>query len=97
MSVIRNLVDNALKYTERGGVLVGVRPRRGKIVIQVWDTGVGIEPHYGNRIFEECFQVGNKVVLDRSKGLGLGLTIAYGTTGGRSVVVRVAPRKGFGI
>ena len=75
MSVIRNLVDNALKYTERGGVLVGVRQRQGKIVIQVWDTGVGIEPDYGSRIFEECFQVGD-AVLDRSKGLGLGLTIA---------------------
>ena len=75
MSVIRNLVDNALKYTERGGVLVGTRTREGRTVIQVWDTGVGISPCDGERIFEECFRA-NDPVLDRSKGLGLGLSIA---------------------
>ena len=75
MSVVRNLVDNALKYTERGGVLVGIRKRSGRFVLQVWDTGIGIAQEYGERIFEECFQVGDPV-LDRSKGLGLGLTIA---------------------
>lgn len=75
MSVVRNLIDNALKYTRRGGVLVGFR-RKGEFgVIQVWDTGIGIEPRYGEQIFEECFQVGNPV-RDRTKGLGLGLSIA---------------------
>ena len=44
-------------------------------MIQVWDTGIGIEPRYGEQIFEECFQVGNPV-RDRTKGLGLGLSIA---------------------
>ncbi|SDG78234.1 ATP-binding protein [Propionivibrio dicarboxylicus] len=75
MSIVRNLIDNALKYTERGGVLVGARKRRGRMVIQVWDTGVGIDPRDGDRIFEESYQVSDSV-LDRSKGLGLGLTIA---------------------
>jgi CheY-like chemotaxis protein/anti-sigma regulatory factor (Ser/Thr protein kinase) len=75
MSVLRNLIDNAFKYTEQGGVLVGVRKRRGYGVIQVWDTGIGIDPIYGDQIFEECFQVGN-VLHDRTKGLGIGLSIA---------------------
>ena len=75
MSVLRNLIDNAFKYTEQGGVLVGVRKRRGHGVIQVWDTGIGIDPIYGDQIFEECFQVGN-VLHDRTKGLGIGLSIA---------------------
>ena len=74
LSVLRNLIDNALKYTERGGVLVGVRQRAGKGVIQVWDTGIGIEAQYGEQVFDECFQVGNPV-RDRTKGLGLGLSI----------------------
>lgn len=74
-SILRNLVDNAFKYTEKGGVLVGVRKRGGRAVIQVWDTGIGIDAHYGEQIFEECFQVGNKL-RDRSKGLGIGLSIA---------------------
>jgi CheY-like chemotaxis protein len=75
MSVLRNLIDNALKYTEKGGVLVGFRKRGLNGIIQVWDSGVGIEDQYGEQIFEECFQVSNPV-RDRTKGLGLGLSIA---------------------
>lgn len=75
LSVLRNLIDNAFKYTELGGVLVGVRKRGGHVVLQVWDTGIGIDPQYGDKIFEECFQVGN-LLRDRTKGLGLGLSIA---------------------
>ena len=75
MSVLRNLIDNAFKYTEKGGVLVGVRKRCGYGVIQVWDTGIGIEAQYKDLLFEECFQVGN-VLRDRTKGLGIGLSIA---------------------
>ena len=75
LSVLRNLIDNAFKYTKRGGVLVGVRRRGGCAVIQVWDTGIGIDPRYGERIFDECFQVGNPL-RDRAQGLGIGLSIA---------------------
>ena len=75
MSVLRNLIDNAFKYTTKGGVLVGVRKRCGYGVIQVWDTGIGIDPQYKELVFEECFQVGN-VMRDRTKGLGIGLSIA---------------------
>ena len=74
-SVLRNLIDNAFKYTRAGGVLVGARLRGGRVVIQVWDTGIGIDPALGQRIFDEYFQVDNGV-RDRSKGLGLGLSIA---------------------
>ena len=74
-SVLRNLIDNAFKYTRTGGVLVGARLRGGRAVIQVWDTGIGIEPALGQRIFDACFQV-DSGVRDRTKGLGLGLSIA---------------------
>lgn len=73
--VLRNLVANAIAYTERGGILVGVRRRGRRVVLQVWDTGIGIDPAHRERIFEEFFQVGNPQ-RDRSKGLGLGLAIA---------------------
>lgn len=78
LSVLRNLIDNAIKYTEAGGILVGARRKGGGMVIQVWDTGIGIEEQYGDQIFDECFQVGN-AVKDRTKGLGIGLSIARRT------------------
>jgi len=78
LSVLRNLVDNAIKYTEAGGILVGARRRGAGMVIQVWDTGIGIEEQYGDQIFDECFQVGN-AIRDRTKGLGIGLSIARRT------------------
>jgi PAS domain S-box-containing protein len=74
-SVLRNLIDNAFKYTHSGGVLVGARRRGDRAVIQVWDTGIGIAEAQSQRIFDACFQVDNGV-RDRSKGLGLGLSIA---------------------
>ena len=75
MSVLRNLIDNAFKYTAKGGVLVGARRRCGYGLIQVWDTGIGIDPQYKELVFEECYQIGNEM-RDRTKGLGIGLSIA---------------------
>ncbi len=74
MSMLRNLIGNALKYTERGGVLVSFRPRGDRVLIQVWDTGIGIPAQHLDQIYDEYFQIGN-VERDRSKGLGLGLSI----------------------
>jgi len=73
--ILINLVANALRYTERGGILVGCRRRGSRVRIEVWDTGVGIPPEHQQAIFQEFYQVGNPE-RDRSKGLGLGLSIA---------------------
>lgn len=78
LSVLRNLIDNAFKYTQSGGVLVGFRRRGTMGVIQVWDTGIGIDSVFGDRLFDECFQIGNSAG-DRAKGLGIGLSIARRT------------------
>ena len=69
--ILRNLIGNALRYTERGGVLVGVRRRAGMAVIEVWDSGLGIPQHEIQAIFKEFHQLGNPE-RDRRKGLGLG-------------------------
>lgn len=74
--VLLNLVGNALQHTQKGTVLVICRPGRESTQarIEVWDSGVGIAPEFHQKIFEEFFQVGNPE-RDRSKGLGLGLSI----------------------
>jgi CheY-like chemotaxis protein len=70
--VLSNLVSNALRYTERGGIVVACRKRRGFACIEVWDTGIGIPIEQHERIFEEFYQLNNPS-RDRSRGLGLGL------------------------
>ncbi len=72
--LLRNLMVNAIKYTRRGGVLIGCRPRGGAVRIEVWDTGPGIPEDKREKIFEEFYQLGNPE-RDRHKGLGLGLAI----------------------
>ena len=73
--LLRNLIGNAIKYTEHGGILVAIRRRGAEALIQVWDTGIGIAPEHRETIFDEYFQVGNPE-RDKAKGLGLGLAIA---------------------
>jgi Na+/proline symporter/signal transduction histidine kinase len=71
--VLQNLVSNAVKYTPKGRVLVGCRRSRGKLRIDVFDTGLGIPPSKKRIIFREFHRLdeGAKV----ARGLGLGLSI----------------------
>ena len=72
--VLRNLIENALRYTETGGIVVGCRHRAGAVRLQVVDSGAGIPGDQQEAIFQEFFQLGN-AEGDREKGLGLGLSI----------------------
>ena len=94
--IVRNLVDNAVRYTERGGVLVSAR-RRGvdMLLLQVWDTGRGIAEDAQARVFEEFFQLDNPG-RDRRKGLGLGLAIVQRGTRllGARLSLRSVPGRG---
>lgn len=74
LSVLNNIVGNALKNTGRGGVLVALRRRGDGLAFQVWDTGTGIAAEHIGRIFDEYYQVG-KPQRNRAKGMGLGLAI----------------------
>jgi signal transduction histidine kinase len=72
--IVRNIVSNAVRCTERGRVLVAGRRCGARLSLQVWDTGRGIAPELQERVFEEFYQIDNPE-RDRAKGLGLGLAI----------------------
>lgn len=72
--MLTNLVDNALRYTDKGGVTVRLEKGEKEVLITVQDTGIGIAPEHLGRIFERFY------VVDRSRsrkfgGTGLGLSI----------------------
>ncbi|MCR6630703.1 MAG: ATP-binding protein [Magnetospirillum sp.] len=70
--IVSNLLDNALKYTPQGGVLLACH-RVGEMVrIEVVDTGVGIPAEHLDAIFEEFVQVG-EIGREHKQGMGLGL------------------------
>lgn len=75
--ILRNLVSNAIRYTERGGLLVACRRRGSQVLLEVFDTGMGIEATQQRAVFREFHQLGNPE-RDRTKGLGLGLAIVEG-------------------
>jgi signal transduction histidine kinase len=95
--ILRNLVSNAIRYTEHGGVLVACRVRGSEVLLEVWDTGIGIEPTQHQQIFREFHQLGN-AERDRRKGLGLGLAIAQGLVRalglGHSLSLASRPQRG---
>nr|WP_154372969.1 hybrid sensor histidine kinase/response regulator [Duganella guangzhouensis] len=93
--VLRNLVSNAIRYTERGGVLVACRRRGASVQVEVWDTGIGIAAADQREIFREFHQLGNPE-RDRNKGLGLGLAIAQGLAGALDLRLSLSSRPGRG-
>jgi two-component system CheB/CheR fusion protein len=93
--ILRNLVTNALKYTDQGRVLVGCRRRGSRLGIEVWDTGIGISDGELQAVFDEYHQIGNDA-RERERGLGLGLSIVRRLSDllGHRVTVRSRPGKG---
>lgn len=92
--VLANLISNALRYTDRGGVAVACRKRGEFIRLEVWDTGLGIEEEHREAIFQEFFRIdrGDKT----REGLGLGLAIVRSCTQllGYSIQLTSTPGKG---
>lgn len=93
--IISNLVANAVRYTERGRILIGARRKGSHISIEIWDTGIGIEKKHLPFLFQEFYQVAN-AERDLSKGLGLGLAIVDRLVSilGHKVSVRSTPGAG---
>ncbi|MBN9079239.1 MAG: hybrid sensor histidine kinase/response regulator [Rhizobiales bacterium 65-79] len=74
--VLQNIISNALRYTVKGGVIVGTRRKAGRIAIVVADTGIGIPQEQYEAVYEEFQRGRNASEAERSSGgLGLGLAI----------------------
>lgn len=93
--MIRNLISNALKYTNDGKMLLGCRRRGDRLRIEVWDTGPGIPEGQLKAVFEEFHQLDNPA-RERARGLGLGLSIVQRLADllGHTIDVRSRPGKG---
>jgi PAS domain S-box-containing protein len=91
--MIRNLLSNAVRYTEQGKILVGCRRAGDKVRIEVWDSGIGIAREDIPRIFQEYYQAQDH---RHPEGYGLGLAIVQrlGKTLNHPVNVRSTPGKG---
>ena len=109
--VLRNLVSNAIRYTDDGGVLVSCRLRQDRrraqrpgghegprLLVQVWDTGIGISEASLPRIWEEFFQAQSNRPLEahQRKGLGLGLAIVKRLSVLMEAPIQVRSRLGHG-
>ncbi|WP_460106748.1 hybrid sensor histidine kinase/response regulator [Pseudomonas sp. S3_E04] len=93
--ILRNLLSNACRYTDKGGVLLAARRRGGRLSLEVWDTGRGIAADCLESIFLEFNQLDVGRAADR-KGVGLGLAIVERIARilGYRVQVRSRPGRG---
>jgi signal transduction histidine kinase/CheY-like chemotaxis protein len=93
--IVRNIVANAIAYTDRGRVVVGCRRRGRTVSVVVGDTGRGIPRSEQGSIFQEFYQAGNPE-RDRGRGVGLGLAIVKRLTAllGHPLKLRSRPEHG---
>lgn len=92
--ILGNLMSNAIKYTERGGVLLAARRTARGVRFEVWDTGVGIAPAHQKRIFSEFYKVPGHAGTE--DGFGLGLAIVSRVANSMGHVIAMKSRLGRG-
>lgn len=92
---LRNLIENAIRYTPNGGVLIGLRRRGSQVRVDVVDTGIGVPVEKQQEIFDEFIQLNNPG-RDLAKGLGLGLAIVARLAALLDARVEVSSRVGRG-
>lgn len=94
-TVLRNVISNAIRYTERGSIAIHCQPEEGGVVVRIMDTGLGIPAVRQKDIFQEFFQLSNPS-QDSAKGVGLGLAIVERLARLLSIEVTLASEPGAG-
>jgi len=102
--VLQNLLSNAVRYTSKGKVLMGVRRLGAALVIEVWDTGSGIPPEHQSLVFEEFRRFAPAPGAEHGLGLGLSIVdrisrildhpVSFRSTPGRGTVFRLRVPRG---
>ena len=99
LRIVGNLISNAIRYTQSGGVLLASRQNSSGCWIEVWDTGVGIAPEFQREVFREFFKVPQHTGTEEGFGLGLSIVarlahilrhpISLASRSGRGTVFRL--------
>lgn len=92
--VLMNLLDNAIKYTQRGGVVLKTGMHEGRVCFVVEDTGVGIEPEHLSEIFDLFHQVRDPLTVVEGTGLGLAISKRLVQLMGGDLRVESTPHEG---
>jgi Na+/proline symporter/signal transduction histidine kinase/CheY-like chemotaxis protein len=92
--LLQNLISNAVKYTRRGKVLVGARRQRGKVRLEVWDTGIGIPETKQQTVFREFERLESGIAAAPGLGLGLSIVERMARVLGCQITLRSHDRKG---
>ncbi len=92
--LLQNLVSNAIKYTPSGRVLVGARRRHGRLVVEVWDTGLGIPENKQKIVFREFQRLDQGAKVARGLGLGLSIVERIGRILDHPVTLTSEPGRG---
>lgn len=92
--MVSNLVSNAVRFTQSGGVVISSRVRGSNLLLQVWDTGPGIDPAHHESIFTEYFRGEPETESDNGVGLGLSIVKTCADLLGVQVSMRSAPGRG---
>ncbi len=92
---LENLIDNAIKYTEKGSVIVCLKRRKQKVLIEIRDTGIGISEDYLSKLFKP-FSQESEGYTKKYQGVGLGLALTKQYLDLNSVEIEVSSKKGKG-
>lgn len=95
LRIVRNLTQNAIRFTERGFIALHLHRTGDKVELEVVDTGCGIAVQHQTQVFQEFYQIDNPE-RDRSKGLGLGLSIVKRLCDLLNVELRMHSQPGVG-
>lgn len=93
--VMENIISNAIKYTEKGKILISYRLKDGNVVASIQDTGIGMAPEDMKRLFQRFYRIKNEKTMDVA-GTGLGLWIAKAITEKMNGKITVESKVGVG-